>query len=90
MFQVIDHITVSAARAEQYLEGLPEGLWVILAPKTQDALVPSTGQIVSLTKPDGSTAQVALGGAAIYHGVMGLHFRDLTEEDIPRLTRISW
>jgi hypothetical protein len=90
-FQVIDRITVNAALAARYPEGLLEGLWVILAPEeTRDTPVPTSGRVVNIEKPDGSVNQVTLDGADIRRGVMALHFLHLDKDDIPRLSRVWW
>src|SRR5262249_34350601 len=96
MYQVIDHILVSADHAERLAERFPDsltqGLWVILEPQeTRGIPLPSVGQIVSIKRPDGGTVQLALDGAkANKSGVIALHFRHLSKEAIPRLSRVSW
>jgi hypothetical protein len=88
---VIDRISIDAISAERDVNGLPHGLWVILDPQeTQGITLPAAGEIVKIERPDGSTIQVPLDGAAIRHGVMGLQFCQLAPEDIPRLSQASW
>jgi hypothetical protein len=91
MIQAIDRIQVSADHAKRYPDSLAEGLWVILDPEqTQGVDLPLVGQIVTIERPDGSTLQLPLDGAKAPHGVLGLHFRHLDKEAIPRLSLVSW
>ena len=94
VYAVIDVVRISnalRARYPEYAEKYAsEGVLAILDPSQTQAVAPPAGQPATIRSPDGSTRQVHIDGAEVHHGVLGLFFRGLEPEDVPRGSRIEW
>ena len=97
MFQIVDIIQVSRGFAQRYPGSLQEGLWIVLDPEqTGHTPVPVQGQVVTISRPDGSSLEAELQGAerlqgaARFRAVLALHFRSLRRGVVPMQSTVAW
>ena len=94
MYWVIDVIWISnalRARYPEYAEKYAsEGVLAILDPSQTHDIAPPAWQPATIRSPDGTTRQAHIDAAEVHHGVLGLFFRGLEPEDVPRGSRIEW
>ena len=92
MYNVIDIIqfteTLLTRFPEYRLRGI--GLMTILDPQQIDTDPKFHERNILVRKPDGVVAEFVAFSSEIHHSVVGIFFKDLINEDIPRGSIISW
>ena len=67
-----------------------EGLLIILDPAEVREAPDIQDRVVNVRKPDGSASQYVVASAETHHSVVGLFFKGVSSEDIPRGSLIEW
>ena len=92
MYKVIDTISYSNSWIDRYpeLAERGEGVLAILEP-SQIKLAPDIrGLAVMIHKPNGETSRVVATDSSSHHSVVGIFFKGVSAEEIPRGSELEW
>ena len=92
MYKVIDIISYSKGLIDRYpeLAERGEGVLAILEP-SQITLAPDIrGLAVLIHKPSGEISRIVATDSLAPHSVVGIFFKDVSAEEIPRGSELEW
>lgn len=92
MFNVIDTIDYRNSWIYRYSEWQKrgEGVLVILDPEQIDQPPEVQNLTVTIYKPDGSISHFVANSSERLHSMVGIFFRDVFSDEIPRGSKIEW
>ncbi|MGI4788896.1 MAG: hypothetical protein ACRYFS_08595 [Janthinobacterium lividum] len=92
--KILDHFWITAElkdRSSGQLDPLAEGLWFILEPEqTPRFSLPPLGQLVTITRPDGSIIVTEMIAAQIRHSMLAIQLKGAESHRIPRLSVVAF
>ncbi len=92
MYQVIDTIDYRNSWIHRYPEWLErgEGVLAILDPNQIEVAPEICGRTVTVYKPDGKIARFVANSSEKPHSMVGIFFKSIFSEEIPRGSKIEW
>ncbi len=92
MFRVIDTIqfdNTTRPSSSDLMSRLGRGLLVVLDPAQVSSAPFQAGATIRVHRPDGSSFDRVASAVEVHHAVVGVFFRDMLQDEIPRLSEIE-
>jgi hypothetical protein len=92
MYQVVDTISYRSSWTLRYPDFAErgEGVMAILEPSQIKEPPEIQGRTITIIKPDGNTSQLVATDSEAHHSVVGIFFRGVSAEEIPRGSQLEW